>query len=283
MPPLPKRHHFVPQFLIRNFVGADGLARYFDRERHAEGIVRRNPDKVFYRKHLYTVFEKDGSKDVSQELAFGQLEDAVAPVVRKIIAAARDGALPRLQLDEKLTWDAFLYDQWRRVPDLRTELFTPSMIEGMKADIIAELEQKFRPLTDEEHAQLDEPAAIARIHQYAMVASLGRRSENALKIMASRGLAVLRLSKPNKSFVLGSRPVVKITASEHTHLSHPTVEFWLPIAPDVAAGIGQASHDEMIIVPPDSWVRDFNIAIIRQSTQVVARSETHLQSLLSRR
>jgi len=98
-----------------------------------------------------------------------------------------------------------------------------------------------------------------------------------LRILAARGLAVLRLTKPTKSFVLGSRPVVKITAAGETHLAHPTVEFWLPIAPDVAAGIGQATHDEMLIYPPDDWVRDFNQAVVRQSSQIVAPSDALLR------
>lgn len=141
MPPTPKRHHFVPQLLIRNFAAGNGHVQFYSKDAAASGIVARNPQKVFVRQHLYTRFEQDGIKDVSQEHAFGELENAAAPVIRKIINAARQVRVPGLRLDKKLTWDAFLYEQWRRVPDLRTELFTRETVEVMRARIIAKLEK----------------------------------------------------------------------------------------------------------------------------------------------
>lgn len=280
MAPVPKRHHFVPTFLIRNFAGTDGLVWFMDKESGQTLPEPRNPNKVLFRSHLYTAVDVAGSKDVSQEIAFGLLENAAAPVVKRIVKAARVGRVPGLTAQEKETWDSFLYEQWRRVPDLRKSLFTPEFLQSIIDESVSDYRNHYGPLGERDHAFLNDDIAISRMKENALVAALGRRSHSVLQVLAKRSLAVLVIQRTRKSFILGSRPVIKLTPDPETNLEHPSVEMWLPVAPDVAVGIGQPGQKELLIHAPDDWVRRLNLAILAQSTQAVSQSFALISSLV---
>ena len=55
-----------------------------------------------------------------------------------------------------------------------------------------------------------------------------------LTVLASRGLALLHITAPGESFAIGSLSIVR----KHGDLRETDSEAWLPIASDVAVGIG---------------------------------------------
>lgn len=282
MSKLPAKHHYVPEFLIWNFEAPNGRVYFYDKDRPKKGIEERNPGNILYQKHIYTRTHSNGSKDVQQELDYAKLEHAVAPVVVHIVESARSGKLPNLTIEQKGLWDAFLYEQWRRVPDLHDALFTPELYDNITRRTIADLE-RLRPLRPDERELINDPKFTRMMLHNARVNLLGSRSANVMQVLGSRAIAIVRLTKPNKSFVLGSRPVVKLTTSSNTHLSHPEVEFWLPIAPDVLAGIGRHDGEELLLPASDDFVRGFNLSVFKHSTKVVARSKQLLESILAAR
>jgi hypothetical protein len=91
------------------------------------------------------------------------------------------------------------------------------------------------------------------------------------KLLSSGGL-IVRITKHNKSFVIGSRPVVR---PGRMHIEDATGQAWLPIAHDVAvllfAGNGGPASIEII-----RWL---NEALFKQSTFVAGRSNKLLASL----
>ncbi|MDV3251988.1 DUF4238 domain-containing protein [Devosia sp. BK] len=283
MPPVPKRHHFVPEFIVRNFRGPDGLVAFYDKENAGDGVVDRNPSKVFYRDHLYTKTDANGTRDVSQELAFSAVESDAAKVVQKVVLAARDGSLASLSPAEKYQWDIFFYDQWRRVPDMRTSLFSPDYLEELKASALSDFERDYRPMTDEERAHFSDHSVVERMNQYAMVGMLEKRSPMILDALRRRGLGVVRLEKSSKSFILGSRPVVKLTQPGQTSLDDPTVEMWMPVAPDVMIGMGKPGREDVMAYANDAWVRGFNMSVVSNSSQIVSCSAALIKSLLKPR
>ncbi|RVD67160.1 hypothetical protein EN751_38275 [Mesorhizobium sp. M4A.F.Ca.ET.029.04.2.1] len=105
-----------------------------------------------------------------------------------------------------------------------------------------------------------------------------------MRVLERRGIAILRIVQPKKSFIVGSRPVVKLTAPNRTDLNDPTVEMWLPIASDVAVGAGQGDgkislHDTVDERP----VRQLNIAIAGQSGTIAAGSAALVKSIANAR
>lgn len=81
---LSKRHHYLPQFYIKGFVGKDGKISVFNKEKGKIDKIRKSPKQVFYEYNRNT-FEIDGKKtDFIEKLhTFG--ENQFAPTYKRII------------------------------------------------------------------------------------------------------------------------------------------------------------------------------------------------------
>ena len=84
--------------------------------------MKSRPEDVFTGRHLNTIIEHSGAKVVSLEEFFSELETATAPLIDKIIVAARRSQPPLLSSDEKQLWEVFFHYQWKRSPELAESL-----------------------------------------------------------------------------------------------------------------------------------------------------------------
>ncbi|WP_349434300.1 DUF4238 domain-containing protein [Pararhizobium sp. A13] len=276
---VPKRHHFVPEMLQKNFTNDEDGLWTFDSRNAAKGVWSSTYGNLFLEGHLYSLVQPDGTKDVSLESWFSELEGQVAPIVQKIMSTARRGKLPCLSGQERQIWDFFFYQQWRRVPDLFASLLTPEQHRIEVENLLDVLVRSGRPVSNQERSDLLEPASLKRMHKNLRVATLKTGSRTVLDVIAGRGIAIGRLLHPRKSFVLGSRPVVKLTLPGITHLSDPRVEMWLPIASDVIVGMGSIDSPELLVPVSAAQARNQNEASAMQSSQIVGRSKPLIQSL----
>jgi hypothetical protein len=174
---------------------------------------------------------------------------------------------------------SFFYQQFRRVPDFYDALLTPEQHQAQVGKFLDEFDKEVRPLTNKERSDFLDPASLSRSYRNVRVSSLKNGSDNVLSIIAARGLAVVRIPNPRKSFVLGSRPVVKLTPPETNDLTDPRVELWLAIAPDLMVGIGPLDQRETLVDISDRNVRLMNEAVCAQSSQIIGRSRELIASL----
>lgn len=131
---------------------------------------------------------------------------------------------------------------------------------------------------------LSTPEGKARILSNARVDLLGQSSGNIMGVLKRRGIAILRIIRSNKSFIIGSRPVVKLTVAGRSDLDDPSVEMWLPIASDVAVGVGLGDGGtSLYLLSDDRPIRMLNIAIARQSNVIAAKSAELVRSVANRR
>jgi hypothetical protein len=146
-----------------------------------------------------------------------------------------------------------------------------------------ELRQAVPHRLDEIEA-LATPKAKARTLRNVRVQTLGEPSAEVMRVLERRGIAILRIAQPKKSFIIGSRPVVKLTRHDRTDLNDPNVEMWLPIAADVAVGVGQGDGSVSLHHTVDERpVRQLNMAIARQSGAIAAGSAVLVQSIANAR
>ena len=95
-PSPPRRHHFIPQMMLRHFAAADGQLWFWRRD-FAEGEVRKaSTQNLFVEKDLYTLIEKDGAKDVALETFFSKLEGIGARFIEDLATIVREGSTPTL-------------------------------------------------------------------------------------------------------------------------------------------------------------------------------------------
>lgn len=272
-----RRDHFNPVLLQKRFADPAGRLYFFDKRRPELGIADSAPRDLFVRKHLYSNIEQDGTKKRELDDFYMTLESRAAPIIEKIITAARQGRPPMLSRTEKSDWDLFVYNQWKRVPDSYRR-FAPK--EQDVHDSLATFEQYYGPLPAAQRAHYQNPQTIEVLVHNISVDALKVQSEKVLQALGSRGLAVAAIKNPRKSFVTGSFPVVKMTGPDSTELSHPSTEVWLAIAADVAVTPAGARGEELsVAVPHDHHIRALNEAVFRQSTVIAGRSPALIASL----
>ncbi len=241
----PRRHHYVAKSFQRRFADAEGKLYVFDKGDPRAGIRRKIPKKSFVQWDLNTIEQKDGSRDTSLETWYSKLETDVAPIIDKIVDAARARDTPNLTETERNLWDNFSYHQQKRAPDIFYRLGLVQRFDSFLQREIAEFEREVRPLTADEREELNSPKAVSRMIQYASAHARGRGSEEIIATLARCGLAIALIAKPNKSFIIGDHPLARM--GPDGKLGHPATELWFPIASDVAVfALGASSFGKAL-------------------------------------
>ena len=276
---IPIRHHYIPQMILRNFTDEKGQLYCFSKE--SGNIFRSKPRKIFVKSHLYTQYDEHGGKDVSVERELSSsIEGPVTPVVKKIVKAARNGKVPGLTQSEKSAWDEFFCCQLRRLPTSR-ELLSDAEIVW---DTLAGFERDVRPLADAERRKYADPELQRELTHNAWVKIIQHPEGQLMDAIQSRGLVVAVIINPNKSFIIGDNPFIRIPSQGCASLKNPKVELLLPISHDVIVTLGLLPENERLFPMTDTeYIRKLNEAIFIQSDFIVTRSQKLIESLSGKR
>lgn len=280
--PEPRGHHYVHAALLKRFMDEDGWLHAYRPADPNPKVFRKRPEELFKKRDLYATKTLDGQAERGMETALSRFEGESEQVMARIVEAARVGAIPSLNADELTTWLRFLFLQWKRVPDLHLTVTTPGDAEALLDEIFAEARELF-PDHGAELDRLSQPAERARAIKNARVDGLRGMSAEVFEAMQSRGLGIVRITRPDKRFIVGSRPVVKLTHPGKTSLRHPECELWLPIAGDVMVGLGRGQGTETLVDCTLDNIRHINLAIAQQSTMFASGSAALTQSLANHR
>ncbi|HEX9904558.1 MAG TPA: DUF4238 domain-containing protein [Propylenella sp.] len=280
----PWRHHFIAQMQVAWFADPSGLLFYFDKREPKKGIRHQGPRGIFHEEHFYSAVDYDtGEKDVALELYLGRVvEHKAAPVIKKIVTAARAGKTPQLTAQERADWNALVYYQMKRVPDFINR-YAADLEAGYERGII-EVEEGYRPLTESERAIVADPVTRERIIRNVRVGAQASFSQMVAAKQASIGMVIVRITDPKKAFIIGSKPVVQMKAPGFTELAPEKAELWLPIASDVAVAPGGQRGSEVLLTAHDHrLIRRLNQLSAAQSSIIAGCSKKLIASLISPR
>ena len=217
------------------------------------------------------------------ETALSALESKAVGVVDAIIASARQDKVPMLSKEQIQVWHTFFLIQWRRTPENQRACITDEEAELMIDQTLEDLRTAF-PNRIAEIENYATPEAKARTIRNVRVQSLLQFRANVMGVLERRGIAILRICQSSKQFIVGSRPVVKLTPRGLTDLSDPAVEMWLPVAADIAVGVGAGDGGITLLQTYDqSPVRQLNLAIAKQSETIAAGSAALVNSIANPR
>ena len=241
----PIYQHFVPHFLLKQFVDKDGFLHVFDGRHPNSGIWKRKPGRVFGKKYLYTQVEEDGTKDATVETGYlSNLEGRTASIVKDILRAVRKKEVPALGVDQRRTFIEFLYIQLTRIPE-RRDFFIE---EAMKDVNISGIEE--------------------RIWKNSSIATLGylAREGDFIERLASQRLCFSPLRDPDaaKKLIIGSDPSVRLDEGDRIFFGNSHMETWLPLATDVAVAWSPGDNDVLReLKDRDVW--KLNLKVFEQS------------------
>lgn len=274
--PTPKRHHFIPEFVLKNFADRNGRL-WFHRPDFGTEVRPTAPKNLFVEGNLNTIFEENGERDLRIEALFGRLESAAGEMFPPILEAARRGNSIRLSDSAWDLWDNYMYYQMKRVPAAikRAELAVD--VKAFMSQVIAEEEEAGR-LDAATKAELLSDSGLSMLRHNAMASSrISRPSPKLWKLIRSCGLDIYVVARPDAGeFLVGDVGMVPPSVA--------LARFFTAIAPDVA--FVQTFRERTVNVwhlRDRAHIRRLNIETARASETIAGRNPELVRFIASRR
>ena len=277
----PKRQHYVPKMLLRNFTDENGWLYVFDKRVRTIGVRRSRPKEAFFENDFYTRYTYDqADKSYSIEHELARMEAAAARAVRKIVTSARAGIKPNLTQHEKDDWDTYFCSQLTRSPEVRpSDEELDRLRRQLGENILKQGEWSPKAIRNVKHVVSD-AQMVSQSNQNIKASLAIPGAGELLDVIRSKGIRIAHIRRASRSFVIGSKPIVKVTPPGHTNLSDPAVDAWLPISHDVAVTpASKPGKEEIVEITNSQFVRWLNDEVFKQSIVFAGRSEVLVKSL----
>ncbi len=136
-----RRHHYLPQFYLRNFVGQQPEGKLWVYTKAAESFRAASPRDLAVEKDYHTVVRRDGVVDRNtMEDTVASLENIAAPVIRKILQGAA------ISFDDYQIFALFISQLFLRVPARR------DVVAGMMNEMLKKMSKQFAKNKEAYHA-----------------------------------------------------------------------------------------------------------------------------------
>lgn len=270
----PKRHHFIPQMMLRHFADDDGQLWFWRRDFERGDVRKTTSQNLFVEKDLYTRFLPDGTKDVTLELFFAGMEAHGARFIAQIADAIQNKEHPKLDAGAWEFWDLFFYYHMKRAPGV-IDAIAAHMGFNDRIRVAADEIREIRAARGELEAESGLEDWVAKNAKVlAQAAEPGPELDAQLKRM---GLAIYRIVPPDKSFVVGDVPGATAKFQVRRGWSRPTMFF--PLTSKIAVGqLAKPRQCEVVDVDRDQ-VRRMNVAATACSTTIAGPSKALIASL----
>ena len=284
----PKRQHYLPRFLIKNFLTQDGRIWVGDRE---EGSVFcTGPDRVFVDSEQYTAygFGPDAEeKDYDYEEAISRLESEAAPVVAEIVDRARSRRPPRLSARQVCTFQRFVFLQSRRTGESRQRVSSQRDPDEILSEVAASVLARGGYDAPPQHMLLGDPSmrqfAKRIAHnvdaRFAAGDDPGLVEEEA-RFCRETGLLVVAIEEQCGSFILGSHG---LTIHETNVGGRCLRSSLLPVAHDVIVRVTPVAGQLALLCldeASDPLITEINRSSASRSRWIAGKSERLIRALV---
>nr|WP_246681733.1 DUF4238 domain-containing protein [Methylobacterium sp. L1A1] len=202
----PRKHHYVPEMLQRQFADPDGHMWFFDKTEAAFGVRRRPIARLLRELHLYTTVAPDGTRDTKTETELSKIESKAGPILEQIIQRARNGEAPQLTSSEREIVSLFLIAQLRRAPEFFDEAIKHRDIKERLTDVLRRLEESRGQIPAEMKRQLFDPPNLARMQSNLFAGGAAEPLFFSIEGMMLRGFTASIITDPNFSFINRQQP-----------------------------------------------------------------------------
>ena len=286
---LPTATHYIPKFLLRNFVDHSGFLCILDKK--TGKLYKNTPENAFFENHLTRMYDfESGEYSYEAEKMLSDIESQAAPVVCKIINCARERQNPSLSSIERRYWSLFYQSMCRRNPEFAEEMLRHDErfddVFYMACERL--LRQHGMKVPNREHLDLNPMLSEAKNHMKKNNKSRFASGDHELlqadaeRFARETGLLIAVIQQPRRSFVIGSHSVANVS---RVHNGDRTYGSWLPIAYDViVTSTSSPETERMLLIDSnqDYFITKINTASFRQSRFVAGRSESLIHSLRRR-
>ena len=293
----PVRQHYIPEFLMRNFVDSCGHLWVYDKKRGK--LYSTNAKNVFVKNNIYTRYEfgrgrndyekfvRSTRKDYSYEAdSLARIESRAAPVVSRIIKHARAKLPPQLSACQASDWKVFVLAMARRTPESRQRVTSISDREAFYLAAKTRAEEINYDLPDMDTLYEDsriwklEDMVISNVHAAFAAGVSPREKREEERFCRECGLCVAIICNPSpvNSFLIGSHGVAIVPSGK-------AKGGWLPVAHDVAVSVTPFPDRELLVVVDDKAehvVEAINAATDALSHTIASRSGELVRAFIVR-
>ena len=275
----PRRHHYIPQSIIRQFAGNQGKVWVYDKRKMHNNLFQAKPKQVFVMRNKYSKYDYDRQQYQAQpEIDLATIENNAMQVFKCIIKNVRRGKRPVLSADLYERWMRFYLSLLRRNPRLpqQAQENTDKILTSANPQVQTEgLAMSFREYSkcfpkEQEMIYHDGLADIAAGGDAFWEQDTQRR------LQETGCLFAYIPQSSDKQFVLGDS-VTLVQPEPDT----PHGGAFLPIAPDIAVVYAPLGGIDIypLVEDLEHESNRINRATFQQSSQIVSHSKILLQSL----
>ena len=284
----PKATHYIPRFLLANFVDHRGFLCIFNKR--TGKFYKKTPENAFFENHLTRMYDfESGEYSYEAERILSDIESQAAPVVCKIINRVRKGRGPGLSSIEREHWNLFYHSMCRRNPEFAEEMLKHDEqfddVFYRACEHILQQQGMDVPGRERIDSELSEAKNRMKKNNKTRFASGDHEflQADAERFAREAGLRIVVIQQqPRRSYVIGSHSVANVPRSHDRDRDYGA---WLPIAHDVIVTPTSSPEVELVSLVDrnhDDFIRRINAASFRQSRFVAGRSESLLRSLRRR-
>jgi hypothetical protein len=273
----PKKQHFVPEMLSKRFARPDGRFFFHDRRLDDNLIRPTTPANILHQRYLYSPTDGKGNRDFSLELRYNGIETAANLLFDRIEHVLEQGRTPVLLDTNRGLLDLFIYEQWRRVPDMHQLVLAHEGFRSRIDTAISDYEQKYGPLSESRKAEvvetLDERDVLKEIPGRALKKSSGV----ILRAFQDKTLVIVE-APPDVEYIVGSYNVVK-TSDGPTNLHDDSVEVWMAFTPRFAAVLQGRKNAVGRVLAGADQIHAINSAVATKSSIIASKNIALIEAL----
>lgn len=221
-----QRHHYIPKFYLRKWLGSDFKLEEFARVPPSNQIRsrRRGVDSTGYAEDLYTMpGVTDQTKQNIERLFMGVVDSRAAEARNMLLA----GTIPQGEL--RLAWARFILTMLMRSPEEISRFKSEFTRQWAVSDpeLQSEYEKQRRPEWPdqlEDYARSVDPTITER--QALLVATQLMQNKNVIQLLMKAEWWVLDTSSVKRALMTSDHPVVMTNG-----LGRPDGHFGIPIGP----------------------------------------------------
>ncbi len=276
----PKKHHFVPQAILRKFCFRGETLYYYYKGSPQKGVHERNITSVFMRKHLYSYSTKSGDRNTNLEIWFATFFDNhIKPLTEKWENMVVGKNPFSISDEDRHYFVRFLYNLMKRTPDFHQPFFEKNMTEEEFEEALREAEGNYGPISEQDRKQFKENAKTENYKSKVRVNVLAGQSSKILNLMESKGILLATPESKNKQFIVASNPVTNFLGKRNTDMWDPSYEVWVTLSPRLAVCLTQTSKESRTMALSDANVRKLNLRLAKQSRSFAGANRRLIESL----
>ena len=279
----PRRSHYIPKMLLRNFCDHNGSLWIGDKCQRK--LYQTSPEKAFVEKNLTMMRSfPDLDENYECEEILSKIESEAAPAISVLIEQARRNCILGLTPELNDHLKRFIVAQARRTPESQRQMLPDA--EADKAfNVAAATLFRQNGIEVPEEDWFDQNPDVLSLKEKVRLnraADFAAGKHPLVKAQTERfcremGWGVAVICMPGRSFVIGSHGLTIVERPGSTYGS------WLPIAQDVAIQL-TAFPDKRFLLRLDrgnEWIiKTVNRSTAGGSRVIAGRSEELIRSLM---